>query len=87
MSEQLLMDIFSQALVIVLKVAAPLLLVSLAIGLIVSLFQTLTSIQESTLTFVPKLLGVFVVLMLAGAWILKNMEEFTREIFIFSNYI
>ncbi len=81
------MDIFSQALVIVLKVAAPLLLVSLAIGLIVSLFQTLTSIQESTLTFVPKLLGVFVVLMLAGAWILKNMEEFTREIFIFSNYI
>ncbi len=87
MNEQLLIDIFSQALVLVLKISAPLLLVSLAIGLIVSLFQTLTSIQESTLTFVPKLLGVFIVLMLAGAWILKNLEEFTREIFIFSDYV
>ncbi len=87
MNEQLLIDIFSQALVLVLKLSAPLLLVSLAIGLIISLFQTLTSIQESTLTFVPKLIGVFVVLMLAGAWILKNMEEFTREVFNFSNYV
>ncbi len=87
MNEQLLIDIFSQALVLVLKVAAPLLLVSLAIGLIISLFQTLTSIQESTLTFVPKLIGVFIVLMLAGAWILKSLEEFTREMFIFSNYV
>ncbi len=87
MNEQLLIDIFSQALVIVLKVSAPLLLVSLAIGLIISLFQTLTSIQESTLTFVPKLVGVFLVLMLAGAWILKVIEEFTRELFIFSNYV
>ena len=87
MNEQLLIDIFSQALVVVLKVSAPLLLVSLAIGLIISLFQTLTSIQESTLTFVPKLVGVFLVLMLAGAWILKTIEEFTRELFIFSNYI
>ncbi len=87
MNEQLLIDIFTQALVLILKVAAPLLLVSLAIGLIISLFQTLTSIQESTLTFVPKLIGVFVVLMLAGAWILKSLEEFTRELFIFSNYV
>ncbi len=87
MNEQLLIDIFSQALVLVLKLSAPLLLVSLAIGLIISLFQTLTSIQESTLTFVPKLVGVFIVLMLAGAWLLKNLEEFTRELFIFSNYV
>jgi flagellar biosynthetic protein FliQ len=87
MNEQLLIDIFSQALVLVLKLSAPLLLVSLAIGLIISLFQTLTSIQESTLTFVPKLIGVFIVLMLAGAWILKNMEEFTRELFNFSHYV
>ncbi|MCR5585811.1 MAG: flagellar biosynthesis protein FliQ [Lachnospiraceae bacterium] len=87
MNEQLLIDIFSQALVLVLKLSAPLLLVSLAIGLIISLFQTLTSIQESTLTFVPKLIGVFIVLMLAGAWILKNLEEFTRELFNFSYYV
>ncbi len=87
MTEELLMDIFAQALVTVLKLSAPLLLVSLAIGLIISLFQTLTSIQETTLTFVPKLVGVFVVLMLSGAWILKTLEEFTRELFIFSSYI
>ena len=87
MDEQLLVDIFSQTLVLVLKVSAPLLLVSLVIGLIVSLFQTLTSIQESTLTFVPKLVGVFLVLMLAGGWILTSIEEFTVEIFNFSKYI
>jgi flagellar biosynthetic protein FliQ len=87
MTEELLMDIFAQALVTVLKLSAPLLLVSLAIGLIISLFQTLTSIQETTLTFVPKLVGVFVVLMLSGAWLLKTLEEFTRELFIFSSYI
>ena len=87
MTEELLMDIFAQALVTVLKLSAPLLLVSLAIGLIISLFQTLTSIQETTLTFVPKLVGVFVVLMLTGAWLLKTLEEFTRELFIFSSYI
>jgi flagellar biosynthetic protein FliQ len=87
MNEQLLVDIFSQALVIVLKVALPLLLVSLVIGLVISLFQTLTSIQESTLTFVPKLVGIFIVLMFAGPWILKSLEEFIRELFIFSNYV
>lgn len=87
MTEELLMDIFAQALVTVLKLSAPLLLVSLAIGLIISLFQTLTSIQETTLTFVPKLVGVFLVLMLTGAWLLKTLEEFTRELFIFSSYI
>ena len=87
MNEQLLMDIFAQALVVVLKLSAPLLLVSLAIGLIISLFQTLTSIQETTLTFVPKLVGVFLILMLTGAWILKNLEEFTRELFNFSYYV
>ncbi len=87
MNEQLLVDIFSQALVIVLKVALPLLLVSLVIGLVISLFQTLTSIQESTLTFVPKLVGIFIVLMVAGPWILKTLEEFIRELFIFSNYV
>jgi len=87
MNEQLLVDIFSQALVIVLKVALPLLLVSLVIGLVISLFQTLTSIQESTLTFVPKLVGIFIVLMIAGPWILKTLEEFIRELFIFSNYV
>ncbi len=58
------------------KCAAPMLLVSLIVGLIVSIFQTVTSIQEQTLTFVPKVLAIFLMLMLAGHWIMNNMVEF-----------
>ncbi len=87
MNEQTLIDIFSEALLVTLKVAAPMLLLSLVLGLIVSLFQTITSIQESTLTFLPKLLGIFVILMLAGSWLLTTLVEFTEELFNFSSYI
>ncbi len=87
MNEQTLIDIFSEALLVTLKVAAPMLLLSLVLGLIVSLFQTITSIQESTLTFLPKLLGIFVILMLAGGWLLTTLVEFTEELFNFSSYI
>lgn len=87
MTEQTVMDIFSQTLVLALKVSAPMLLVSLAIGLIISIIQTLTSIQESTLTFVPKLLGVFLVLILAGSWILTMLKDYIVELFNFSSYL
>ena len=70
--------IASSALFLVIKVAAPVLLVSLVIGLIVSIFQTVTSIQEQTLTFVPKLLAIFIVLLLTGSWIMNNCVEFFR---------
>lgn len=68
--------IAEQAIFTIIKCAAPMLLVSLCVGLIVSIFQTVTSIQEQTLTFVPKVLAIFLVLMLAGHWILNNMVEF-----------
>lgn len=86
MTEELIMDIFTQTLVLIIKVSAPMLLVSLVIGLIISILQTITSIQEQTLTFVPKLLAIFLVLMLAGGWILTNLKEFTQELFLFRNY-
>ena len=57
MTEEVIIDIFTQTLVLIIKVAAPMLLVSLVVGLIVSILQTITSIQEQTLTFVPKLLA------------------------------
>ena len=60
------------------------LLVSLIIGLIVSIFQTVTSIQEQTLTFVPKLLGIFVTLMIIGSWLLNNMTSLMTE--LWSNF-
>ena len=76
------------ALFLVLKTSAPLLLVSLCIGLIVSIFQTVTSIQEQTLTFVPKMVGMFVGLMLIGHWMLNEMTFYMEELWRnFSIYI
>lgn len=68
--------------------AAPLLLVSLVVGLIISVFQTITSIQEQTLTFVPKVLAIFLTLMLLGHWMMNNMVDFTEKLWSnFSLYI
>lgn len=87
MTENVIMDIFSQTLVLIIKVSAPMLLVSLVVGLIISILQTITSIQEQTLTFVPKLLAIFLTLMLVGNWILTNLKEFVQELYQFTNYI
>lgn len=68
--------------------AAPVLLVSLTVGLIVSIFQTITSIQEQTLTFVPKVLSIFATLILLGHWMLNNMVGYMEELWAdFSIYI
>lgn len=74
-------DITSQAIWLLIKCAAPMLLASLVVGLIVSIFQTVTSIQEQTLTFVPKILTVFLVLILTGNWILNNIVDFIQDIY------
>lgn len=77
-----------QALFLVIKVSAPVLLVSLIIGLVISIFQTVTSIQEQTLTFVPKIICVFVALMIFGHWMLNSMTEYMVELWSnFSLYI
>ena len=72
--------ITQNALFCVMKTAAPVLLVSLAVGLIVSIFQTVTSIQEQTLTFVPKVLSIFLTIMILGHWMLNNMTGFMTEL-------
>lgn len=88
MNENIIIDIARQAILLVLKLAAPMLIVSLVIGLVVSILQTVTSIQEQTLTFVPKLIGVFLTLMLFGNWIMSSIAEFTTELINnFSYYI
>lgn len=80
--------IASNALFTIIKCAAPVLLVSLCVGLIVSIFQTVTSIQEQTLTFVPKVLSIFLTLMLLGHWMLNNMVGFMESLWAgFSLYI
>ena len=76
MTTEMVTDIVKEGLFVILKTAAPPLLVSLVIGLCVSIFQTVTSIQEQTLTFVPKVLAIFLSLMLMGHWVMNNMVEF-----------
>ncbi len=76
--------IMSRALYCVITTAAPALLVSLVIGLIISIFQTVTSIQEQTLTFVPKVLSIFLTLIIAGNWMLNNMITLMQE--LWSNF-
>jgi len=88
MSVELIVDVIIDGLMVVLKTAAPPLLVSLVIGLAVSVFQTVTSIQEQTLTFVPKMVGMFLTLMLIGHWILNNMVSYAVNLWQnFSLYI
>ena len=66
-------EIAGRALTIIIKVSMPVLLVSLCIGLLVSIFQTVTSIQEQTLTFVPKIIGIFVALIILGPWMMNSL--------------
>ena len=80
--------IANTALYLVIKTSIPVLLVSLVIGLVVSIFQTVTSIQEQTLTFVPKIVGVFVAIMLLGHWMLNEMTDFMVNLWTdFSLYV
>ena len=88
MSIDVVMDITRQALFVIIKVSLPVLLVSVCVGLAVSIFQTVTSIQEQTLTFVPKIICVFLSLMLFGNWMMTTMVEFMTSLWTnFSLYI
>lgn len=69
-------DLAREMLMVILKASAPMLLVSLVVGLLISIFQTVTSIQEQTLTFVPKLIAIFLVLILCGGWIMSITTDF-----------
>lgn len=75
-----IMDVFVQAMIIVLKVSAPILIVSLGIGLIISIFQAATQIHEQTLTFVPKLIAIAVILLVLGGWMINTMTDFFNYI-------
>ena len=78
MNENQVVEILVETLYLIIKTSAPMLIAYLVIGLILSVLQTITSIQEQTLTFVPKLLGVFLAVMLFGLWIMRNVSEFMQ---------
>ena len=80
MSEQMIMGIITKALSTALMVAGPILIIALVIGLLVSVFQAATQIQEQTLTFVPKLIAIATILIVGGSWMLNKLVDFTNEI-------
>jgi flagellar biosynthetic protein FliQ len=80
MSHALVTDLARNALMVALLVAAPMLLVAIAVGLIVSVFQTVTQIQEQTLSFVPKLVAVAVVFLVALPWMMQLMVQYTTQL-------
>ena len=81
MTPESVMTMGRQAMEVTLMVAAPMLLVALVIGLIVSIFQAATQINEATLSFIPKLVGIFVALVVAGPWMLSVMLDYMRQVF------
>jgi len=81
MTPETVVTIGQQALQMTILVASPLMLAGLLTGLLVSIFQAATSINEMTLTFIPKLIVMFIVLILAGPWMIDTMTSYMRELF------
>jgi flagellar biosynthetic protein FliQ len=81
MTDAAIIEIAIQTLIVTAKLCAPILLVSLAIGSAVSVLQSVTQVQEFTLTFVPKLIGIGLVLVVSGNWMLAELAAFTRDLF------
>ena len=81
MTPESVMTMGRQAMEVTLMVAAPMLLVALVVGLVVSIFQAATQINEATLSFIPKLVGIFLALLIAGPWMLSVMLDYMRQVF------
>lgn len=81
MTQGEVMEILQGGLVVALKLTAPLLIVSIVVGLIIAIFQAATQIHEQTLTFVPKLFAIALVLLLLGSWMMTVMSDYVNQIF------
>lgn len=81
MNQADIMTIFKESMIIAMKLSAPILLASVIIGLVVAIFQAATQIHEQTLTFVPKLIVIALILLLAGSWMITTLIDFTRMLF------
>jgi flagellar biosynthesis protein FliQ len=80
MDESVLLEVGRDAVIVTLKLGGPLMIIALLIGLIISLFQALTQIQEVTLTFVPKIIVVFIAMLLLAPFMLHTLTDFTERI-------
>ena len=81
MNQDTVVGIAVQAMEVALKIALPLLLVGLIVGLAVSIFQAVTQIQEQSLSFIPKILGLVVVIVVGGPWMLGQLVAWTQELY------
>jgi flagellar biosynthetic protein FliQ len=81
MTDTTIINLALQTMLVALKLSAPILVTSLVIGFTVSLFQSMTQIQEFTLSFVPKVVGVGVALLVCGNWMLHTLIDFTNDLF------
>ncbi len=81
MTPESVVTLGQQAIELTLMISAPLLLAALLIGLVVSIFQAATQINEQTLSFIPKIVGIFVALIIAGPWMITMMVDFMRRLF------
>lgn len=81
MDQDTVVNLATQAMSLAMKVGGPLLLVGLAIGLVVSVFQAVTQIQEQSLSFIPKIIGVAIVIVIAGPWMLNQLLTYTEGLF------
>ena len=81
MSAEQVMEIMKEAMLVAFEIAGPLLIISIAVRLLVAIFQAATQIHEQTLTFVPKLIVIALVLLALGSWMSKVMNEFVVELF------
>lgn len=81
MNQDTIINLATQMMTLAMKVAGPLLLVGLVIGLVVSVFQSVTQISEQSLSFIPKIIGVVVVILVAGPWMLGQLVNYTQELY------
>ena len=81
MTPETIMTMGNQAIKVALLLGAPMLLVALIIGLVISIFQAATQINEATLSFIPKLIAIFATLIIAGPWMLEQMVDYIRQLF------
>lgn len=81
MTELDVITLLRESIFITLKVASPILITALIVGLVIGILQTTTSIQEPTIAFVPKLVAIFIVIIIFASWIIRVMTDYTRNIF------
>ena len=79
--EERVIDVMRTAILMIIKVSAPMLVVALVVGLIVSVFQTTTSIQEQTLSFAPKIVAIFLAIIVFGPWMMSTLIGFINELY------